>query len=64
MRWETVGFVYAYPTGFRGKYDLGRDPNVSGNSGHSVCKHSHTTDNAAIRCAQKMRAAYRKGQKR
>ncbi len=56
----TVSFVYAYPSGFRGRYDLSQDDKVFGNRGHSVCHHIHRTEAAAIRCAEKARATYRK----
>ena len=55
-----ISFIYAYPTGFRGKYDLTQDDKVHGNRGHSVCRHTHRTEAAAIRCAEKTRATYRK----
>lgn len=58
-----ISTVFAYPQGWRAKYDLGQDPNVHGNGGHSVCRHNHSTETAAIRCAEKSRATYRKGQK-
>ena len=57
----TIGFVYAPGgEGFRGKYDLSQDPKAKGSGGHSVFNHIPTTESAAVSCAERARATYRK----
>ena len=50
-----IRFAYAPRyEGYRGIYDFG--------GRHSVCKHTHRTENAAMSCAKKTRARFNRGE--
>ncbi len=53
---HTVSYTFAFDGGYNGLFI----PEMKNT--HSVCSHSHTTTEAAIRCAQAKRAAYNKGE--
>ncbi len=50
-----IRFAYAPRyEGYRGIYDFG--------GRHSVCRHTHRTENAAMSCAKKTRARFNRGE--